>query len=558
MFAHFRRHKWLWFLVFGGTILSFVWFFAPQQGGGGYYANANTQVGSINGRPVTRNEYANAYQEASLRFLFSYGEWPQESQFARQGGVIENETRNRLLLNEKVKEFDIKVSDKAAADWIAEAFRDPETGVFRKRTYDQFMEVLPRRGLSRRDFERFVHNEVAIQHLVAVTGLSGKLVTPQEAELRYRRENEQVDAEVVFVPSTNFLAKVNLDPVAIATYYTNNAALYRLPEKVQVSYVAFSASNYLAQAAATLSENPNLNQIIDAAYAQRGTNYLDSSNQPLPPDAAKAKIKEEFLEQVAVGEAQQEAVKFANVLFENEHLDMNSLDKAAEAKGLKVEVTEPFTQYGMPPNLQVPPTFTQVAFSLTPEQPVAEQPIVGEKAVYIIALKGRLPSELPPLDNIRERVTEDYRRSQSGELASKAGEELYAKLTNAVAQGKSFQEAAREAGANYLDLPPISQKTPSVPELPSRDFSTVKDQAFSLGVGKISSYSPTPSGGVIVYLKAKVPVDQAKMQAEIPEYLKDLRQSHQYDAFREWFTKQMEMAKISLPGDREQTATAAN
>src|SRR5438132_1191908 len=111
MFANIRRHqKWLWILISFFVILSFVWFFSPEakMNRGGYGGGAGvTVVGSISGRPLTREEYVSAYHESELRYLFSYGEWPGKDESSRQLGIIERETRNRLLLLEKIKQNNI-------------------------------------------------------------------------------------------------------------------------------------------------------------------------------------------------------------------------------------------------------------------------------------------------------------------------------------------------------------------------------------------------------------------------------------------------------------------
>src|SRR5205814_73579 len=108
-----------------------------------------------------------------------------------------------------------------------------------------------------------------------------RLITPQEAETQYRRENQQVAADAVFFNASNYVAKVNLDPANITRHYSNQMQNFRVPETVQVSYVAFPATNYLADADKVIAGVTNLSQMIDQQYAQRGTNfYTDASGQP--------------------------------------------------------------------------------------------------------------------------------------------------------------------------------------------------------------------------------------------------------------------------------------
>src|SRR5262245_254844 len=127
MFATLRRHqKWLWYVISILTIISFVWFFSPRSsrnvGRGGW--RENDVVGSIYGHAIHRGAYLQATREARLRYFLSYRQWPDEDEMARQLGIIERETRNRLMLIEKLKQLDVQPSVTAAVQWIADVFQD--------------------------------------------------------------------------------------------------------------------------------------------------------------------------------------------------------------------------------------------------------------------------------------------------------------------------------------------------------------------------------------------------------------------------------------------------
>ena len=100
MFAHIRKHQqWLFFVIIAVVVVSFVIFFTPtvqydNLGGSG----SSDIMGSIDGRPVSRKEYVNGYQEVLLRFLLATGQWPDQTDMARFGFDPEQETPSRLLL----------------------------------------------------------------------------------------------------------------------------------------------------------------------------------------------------------------------------------------------------------------------------------------------------------------------------------------------------------------------------------------------------------------------------------------------------------------------------
>ncbi|MFO1501514.1 MAG: SurA N-terminal domain-containing protein [Verrucomicrobiota bacterium] len=554
MFGTIRRHqKWLWIVISGVTIISFLAFFSPRQARGQRrWLGHSDQVGTINGRALHREEYAEAYREAELRYVFSYGDWPGNDS-GRLGSMIDRETRQRLLLIEKLKDLNIEVTETAVAGWIREQFQG-ENKAFRKDAYDQFIRNLPNRGLSQQDFERFARHEVGIQHLVALAGAAGKLVTPQEAEVMIRQQQEEIEASAVFIASSNYLAQVTVDPAAVTGFYNTNLANYRIPEKFQVRFVKFANSNYLADADQELAKNTNLNQYVEGTYKQRGTNaFTGPDGLPLSADAAKAKIREEVREAGAQEEARRRAVDFVNELGRQEKAV--SLENFAAAKGLVAEVSEPFTQYQTPPNMKVPASFGQTVAKLTPEDPFVEQPVQGEDGIYVVSLERRIPSEVPQLEAIQERVNKDYLNSRALDLARAAGRQLHTAITNGMTQGKTFEALVAENNASPVLLAPFSRKATTLPGIAnSTDVPTLVRTAFTTGPGKVTDFVPTRSGGFLVYVRSIVPVTDAKVQAELPDFLKNLRQSRQYEAFSEWFQKEMESARLTLAGDKQRAS----
>ncbi len=537
-------------------IVSFVVYFNPSSklSRGLPSGSADSTVGSIYGRPVHRNEYANVYREAELRYLFSNGQWSNTDETARQLHLVEHEARNRMLLLEKVRQSDIKVNDDAVAAWIREAFKDRDGKAFQIEIYRRFQDQLPAHGLTDDDFKRFVRHEVAIQHLVNLAGLPGRLVTPQEAETEFRKEREQFETEVVTFESSNYLAQVKVDLAAVAAYYTNQASVYRLPARMQVSYVAFESSNYLAQADVRINQETNLSAKIDQVYAQRGPNsFIDTNGQVLPAAEAKEKMKREARDGFALTEARRQAIAFATELLEMQPRNATNVEKLAATKGLSAKITEPFSEFEEPKDLKVPDNFSRIAFSLTPEEPFSEQPIVGDNAVYVIGFKKRIPDEQPTLESIRARVTEDFRRTQAQSLARVAGMGFQNTATNATAAGgKTFEQAANEAKLSVTKLPPFSSITRSLPEFELKgDFSSLKNAVQALTPGQISPFISTRDGGFVAFLRARTPVPESIVQSEFSGYLAGLRRTKQSEAFSDWFRHEMDLARVQLPGDEK-------
>ena len=262
MFGTIRKHQtWLWVIIIIVVVIAFVIYFNPstRQGQGGPMRSEN--FGTIAGETITRDKFADANREVYLMFFTRYGDWPDKE--AQRTGFNEvRETFYRLLLLKKARELNIHVSDTVVAQLAREILRAFEqAGAGTLAEFEQ--RILAPRGMQRKDFERFVRNEVAIQELASLIGGSGRLVTPEEARETYAREYEELSTQMVVLSATNYLPAISVSAESVAQFYTNQMPRYRLPERVQVSVVAFPASNHLAAAEAELSAT-NLNEIVEA------------------------------------------------------------------------------------------------------------------------------------------------------------------------------------------------------------------------------------------------------------------------------------------------------
>lgn len=503
----------------------------------------NFDVGSINGRPITREEFLHAKQEIRLEYFFNRGTLPEQDE--RTETLLNRDTYYRLLFLEKQKELGIKPSKDAVGKLGANLLRrlgDVPYETFVK----EFLQAKAR--MTANDFERFVRHEVGIEELFQLSTLSGRLVTQPEAEAMYRREHQELAVELALFNSSNFLAGVTVNPTNVTEFFNRSMALYRIPERVRLSYVEFAGSNYFAEADKQLEKITNFNALVNEDYLRRGTNaFKDTNGVVLSEAAAKEKIKSDNRLALALRDARKKANEFASQLLEQPHR-LDIFERLAAALGNPVSVTEPFNREDVPKEFHLAPAASRIASGLSTNEPILISPIVGEETVYVVALKDILLSEMPSFDSIREKVTEDYRVQQALDAARKAGTDFHAKLTNGLAQNKSFAEICLEANVTPISLPPFSIATNSIAGLDeSINLNLLKNIALSLKPGTAGPYLQTANGGFVIFLRAKLPVDEARMRAEMPAFLASLRQYQQNEAFSRWVQQQQAQARMTMP-----------
>jgi len=542
MFGTIRRHQtWLWAVIITITVISFVVFFNPNSkysGSGSGKAN----LGSISGEPITVEDYRAVAAEVQLSYFLGHGDWPDHDPAAKQSGYNEQrEIYQRLFLIQKQKEHNIHVSREAIGTTAAQILHS----MGRNGTavpLDAFeTQLLKPRGLTKEDFARMLEHELGVRQLVTALGLTGKLTTPQEAEMLLRAEREEITAEAVFFSATNYVAAVKATPEAVGQFFTNQMARYRIADRRQVSYLKFRSADFTADADQQIAKLTNFNAQVDAAYLQRGTNYY----KDLSPDAAKKEIRDEFRKGIALRAARNKAAEFADELLNLAPVQLDNLEKLAAQKGFTAATSAPFTAETGPVELDVPPTFAKTAFALTAEEPFAG-PIVGENDVFVIGLKRTIPSEIPALDSIRAKVEGDYQILSALQIARNVGTNFA--HTVATATAKNFAAICADAKLAPVKFPAFSLTTRSLPEVEGHiSFGQLQEIAYGLPVGGNSGFVPTNDGGMILHVLARSPVDDATVKAELPAFLAQVRQTRQNEAFNAWFGREAQTGLRDTP-----------
>ena len=111
MIGSLRKHQsWIWIIAIPVVIVSLISFYS--SGGRGGRNQGDLAIGSINGRPIKREEYASARKLASLQSLLRTGQVPRDGQDLKQ------EVFNRILVEEAIRHYRIEVSSEVTAKFL--------------------------------------------------------------------------------------------------------------------------------------------------------------------------------------------------------------------------------------------------------------------------------------------------------------------------------------------------------------------------------------------------------------------------------------------------------
>ena len=426
--------------------------------------------------------------------------------------------------------------------------------------------------------EAFARYQVGVNQLRSLAGVSGVLVSAKEAEIKFRKSNEQYEAEAIFLSHTNYLPLVQSTDEQLKKHYTNTLAKHRIPERRQLSYVTFPATNYLAEAEKKFDAlKAGERELLLQAYWPEitklvgyQTNSISGLAKLIVPvrtneytgmkiEEATTAIRKEILTTaqglksgLAVIEAYKAGLDFQESLEATYKAQpaLDTLEKMALLQNLTAATTLPVS---MEDNIVVSlaRVVPRQVFELSKTNAfiVGDPPLSGLSGdFYIASLKRIIPSRNRSFVEAKATVAADFKKAESIKLMKEAGE----KIQQVIKGGKSLAEVAKENNVTVAKLGPFDSAGGAIPGLANRanseDFRT---QALGLEVGATSelvSSSTDPNdtaseeAAFVVKLAAKTAVSSDKFDAEFPVYLENERAFSASRAYATWL--QNEMGKL--------------
>jgi hypothetical protein len=533
MIGSIRKHSnWLWAIIVTAVIASFV-IWSDAGGGRNSFDFGGSDFGKLYGRPITRDQLLKARTAVSVDDAMRGGR--------ARGASADNERQvaELMVLQAKVKEMGIQVSDDAVGKYLRENFKDASTGTF---NYDVFIQnLLQRTRIDESTFLEHIRQQVAIQHMVETVGAASRLVTPREVESDYRRDNERWVTKAALFSVSNRVASITAKPEDLTKFYSNRIAYYRIPERSVLVYVRFDATNYIAEAESMISKEAGFTNRLEEFYKQRGAEmFRDENDKVLSKEAALRKIRDEASSQGALGLARQAAVRFNDELGALTNVTASSFAMTASKLKVPLRSTTPFRVGERIMGLETVQSLPQRVAGLNAETPYTE-PLDGEGFVVIPMLQTKLPPEIPSFETVRERVIQDYRMDRARAATREAGEKFQATAAAGLASGKRFDDITSAEKVPVISVPEFTTAAQNVAGLDSRlNLYLVRNAATTAKSNGVSRYTESSDGGFVLYLEKKEPVSDEAVKLALPTALAEARQQRRMAVFQSWFASEFQ------------------
>ena len=340
------------------------------------------------------------------------------------------------------------------------------------------------------------------------------------------------------------VAAVVESPIVVGDAEIHEAA--KVLQPVNASFVRFDAAAAAAAVKVSGSE-------IAATYEQNRA-ALNSPETRTVRYVAFELPKDSKLEGKAKIEALQKLANAASAFAESLGGKSGALQKAAEAAGLSVQATPAFDRSGslaatekMDIALMIQSSgavkeLAPAAFLLNGPGKASDV-IQGGDTFFVAELAELTPSRPLTLAEATPVITERLRQNSAAKgLREKADAQMKA-IREAVAAGKSFDEAATQAGLKVETLDNILPMNEST----TQEQRQIISATLTIRDGEISHFENAPWGGFAVFLKSRGPIDDKEFAKKKDEIQKGLVQNKKDLLFNEWLRTSRDEAKISVP-----------
>lgn len=462
-------------VVFWVVIVAFV-ITIFYWGAGTYRARRREVLASVNGEEISLEEFYTSWQQAAENYRQIYGkQFSPEMVRDLSRPVLESLIQKKILLQE-ARRRNIQVHDEEIRKKIESYPVFQREGKFDRNLY---LDVLSYYRFLPTQFEQTVQQNFILERLENLIRDSVK-ISDREIWDEYVRENEEIRVSYIYFLISRFRETVKVSEEEISNYYKNNQEEFRIPERVRARHILIS-----------------------------------SGPDDTPEARTKARQKaEDVLAQLKKG------VDFADLA--RKYSD----DPASRAKG---------GDLGYFSRQDMELAFVEAAFALKEPGEISEV-VETSFGYHIIQLLEKKPTEIPPLENVREQIFNRLLNEQARLATQTRATEIWQQIKT----GRSFEKAALDNGG-LIDSGYFKYATALKNLGFARGF---KDTAFALKIGEIGPVVEVSDGFCLIRLEDRHPVDEKKFQQERGRLKEVLRQQREYFLYQEWYLNLRSKAKI--------------
>ena len=524
------RNKFVWAIFAILVSLSMVGLFAPQPREA--RERRGDGLGTLFGEDVGRDAFVR-----TRLFVQSFQPVRGGEDVQR---MVDEETWARLATLRYAENLGLRVSTAELVDTIQGDPSFQENGSFSMPRY-QFL-IEQQLGIPVGWFEEYIRQEILLDRVRELLEVS-LWIPASELEENTARFTDTYD--VAFVLVTPDEADVVVDDVGeedARRVYAESAHTFEVPERRRVVYVKFPHAAHLDPEEISMRQIEARYESDPERFTYRDPEMDIILTQPLEEVADE--IRQELAEQEAVAVASEHAMRLVDELSLADRDAAVGLGALADGMGQTVSTSAWFEVSGpVPEDVSAGAAFSQAAFRLS-RTDFAQSfsfGIPGTNAVYVLQLHEVAEAYLPAFEDIQEDALALAREIAVEEAFRAHVDAVHARMSEALASGKGFADAAESEGLSLTEVKPFTLFDADPRDIPF--FGDMAPDLLPLQTGELTPPVRTVEGTVIAYVRLREPGALEERLAIKPDVSRMMASGLEHVHFNSWTKAILEEAR---------------
>ena len=478
------------------VIISFVWFYNRTS----MDKLANSQqdrIATIYGRGVSEVEVQRYVRKLQLCADLGLFDMLQNLSGANRERMYEDFVWNTIVLEHEAELNQVSPTDEEVLTEVKNLSPFQTSGQFDPQKYATFVqEKLAPRGFTEQQLEDVVRGDLKLRKLKSIIGSTVE-AAPSELRGAYETQYQKTQLSLVRLNLAGISSGVQVPNEEVHKAFDQRKDSLKSDEKRKVKLVSLTL--------------PTGDQSL------KGKERMDALQK-------LADRANEFTQAMLVKDAQFDAV--------------------AAKFNLPVEQTGDFTQAKPDPKIVGTPAIVTEAFRLTPKDPNSD-PVQTEGGFYILHLENLVPARALTFEEAKEELVESLKSERAREMLGVKSTEIHNRIEASLKAGKTFAEAATEAGQK-VEAFPIFTLAELGDLLKKPDAPTIIQKSMEMSVGQLSDLIPVADGGVIVHVDSREAASEEQYKKDKASLQDNFIRAKRSLAFREWLRMRRDAAKIEV------------
>ncbi len=463
-----------------------------------------------------------------------------------QEDAVEKFFIGRMLIRQAKDEFGVHPGDQEISDYIRNlrVFNDKD-GKFNEDNYSNFVKKgLGRLGMTEGDLRDLAADIIASKKINAIVG-SGLGVNREVVALELALENQQIEGEIASLSIDPFETEIKPTDEEIKAYWETIQDAFTTEPLRKFTYI-ITTPDMPADAAADTKDTPE--SIADVAASDEAKKA-----------AAKKKADEKAKAAAELAEARRKKqIELDSLVddftFKLEEQKGAGFEELAAANNWAVKTTELFPQSKPPTELDVNLRASnnrgakainelfRIKLTSDPISKISQPIAIGENQWLVARLDGEEKSRPKTYEEAKDEARAQYIKEKAADAMKAAAKVAAEKIKTALAAGKPFADAAKEAGVEKTKAFTKVNSTyrPDTATEPKNLF----ESARSVDPGSLAEIITESDRTFIVHVAKREVVKEANAAERLDSEVASRASQNETIAFAAWITAQTEAAKV--------------